>query len=248
MVRKYTSSIPYLIHANFSDPIAVHRCSVEVPVVDDINWYVNWQKYICVKNCPKGSLDENGNVDPLCGGISLRWECESLQFCASFTQTNLTPSCALTRMMRNNAVPFTLLSECCHAMLGHQHADQCIRDSLHRDTKHYTGRFYVNNREQRCEFMSRLEIIWVDVPHPSSTSVGARDCEITSSDPSCQGSPYDITGASCEVSIYCSNVYMTFTSQKPVLTIPFKLLCTTLHRSAAPTAFGGWIKANAWLP
>ena len=149
-----TSSIPYLIHANLSDPIAVHRCSVEVPVVDDINWYVNWQKYICVKNCPKGSLDENGNVDPLCGGISLRWECESLQFCASFTQTNLTPSCALTRMMRNNAVPFTLLSECCHAMLGHQHADQCIRDSLHRDTKHYTGRFYVNNREQRCEFMS----------------------------------------------------------------------------------------------
>lgn len=120
----------------------VHKCSVEVPVVDDVNWYVNWQKYICVKNCPEGSLDENGNVDPLCGGISLRWE-----------------------------FPFTLLSDCCHAMLGHQHADQCIRDSLHRDTEHYTGRFYVNNREQRC----------------------ARDCDINSSDPSCQGSPYDIT-------------------------------------------------------
>lgn len=92
------------------------------------HWYVDWNKYFCVKKFPvHSSIQEvsqfkNDPESPAYVGHAMFWEHE------------------------HNS-----LQSCCAEMLGHQDNRLCVQDSIDGGQDHYTYLWYVNARSQTCE-------------------------------------------------------------------------------------------------
>ena len=92
------------------------------------HWYVDWNKYLCVRKFPfLSSIEEiaylkNDTESPPYAGHAMFWEHE------------------------HNSP-----ESCCAEMLGHQDNRLCVQDSIDGGQEHYTYLWYVNARSQTCE-------------------------------------------------------------------------------------------------
>ena len=92
------------------------------------HWYVDWNKYFCVRKFPiHSSIEEiahlkNDPNPPAYVGSAMFWEQEHKS-----------------------------LESCCAEMLGHQDNRLCVQDSIDAGQDHYTYLWYANARSQTCE-------------------------------------------------------------------------------------------------